>query len=1488
MVQSAPDMLPTWLGDGTVPKDSLGYLLRPEVNLSSRLSIFTLLIFISRMLKSGTIFLLINAVFVLQISGTEYHKGPRQGFIENRGQIIDQHYKANSSVLFLLTTPGMNVQLRRGGFSYDVYSIENANRKDQNPKRPFKTQKSADTGYVTPFADSGADATQLLYKFHRIDFDLAGSDIGCEIVTSGPSGDYLNYYTAGTPSEGVKEVRSFQTVTYKNIYPNIDLEFLADPITGIKYNFVVHKGGRPGDIRLVISGPEIGLTDNGSLILKTSTGNVEEAIPAGYFIRNGIRTDFMPKFSQLDDNEFGIMTHGVPDDFTELVIDPVPIRVWATYYGGIDTEFGYGCAVDGIGNIYISGDTYSTSSIATTGAYQTTLQGWNDSFLAKFASSGERIWGTYFGGPDWEYNFNCTIDKAGNTYVAGSTESTSNISTPGCHQSVFGGSVDCYLVKFSPGGQRIWGTYYGGTNDEQLGFVKSDDSCNLYLTGMSHSNTNISTPGSFKPTTSGGDESFLVKFDSSGQRLWGTYYGGPMGDRANDCSISKNGYVYIAGMTASASGISTPGSFQPNWIGGLGGLDGFLACFNPAGQRLWGTYYGGNGYDLCVSVAADTIGNAYISGFTSSSNVISSAGSYQSIYAGNTDVFLARFSPDGTRRWGTYYGGTDHDSTNVSGLIAVDDSSHVYLTGFTNSTTGIATPGAYQTAFAGYYDAFLVKFDSAGQRIWGTYYGGSGNESNGSVAVNTNSVQYLTGSTSSIAGISTMGSHQRDIGGGYDAFLVKFQNCAGADPAQPITGPADVCQSTSGIQFTVPVINLATGYQWSLPPGFSITGGGNTNSITLTVAPNAASGQVFVNGINSCSIGIAATLTVTVHSRPVPELAGGVETCSGEITLYTTDAGKSLYQWSVSPGGTIVSGGSPADLTAGVLWNNPGSQWISVNYTDTNGCPALLPALKNVNVSAAYMVGVFISASAIDICAGSSVTFTATPVNGGNTPIYQWKVNAVNAINANNAVFTYVPLNGDVVTCLITSTFTVCTTNNPATSSPITMTVNQILPVGVTVVASSNPFCLGNTVTFTAIPVNGGLTPFYQWQVNGNNAGTNSPVFSFTPANGDMVNCILATTEPCSTGSPASGIPITMIANITLPAGVSIVASANPFCPGSAVTFTATTVNGGTAPIYQWKVNAVNAINANNAVFSYVPANGDTVTCQMTSNLSCVTGNPASSAKIIMIGSLAPNVVFSACFDTITTVNAKSFKLKGGLPLGGNYSGPGVNSSTGYFTPSIAGTGVKTINYSYINVYDCSANKSKSILVQPFPSFTCGGNLVDTRDNKVYPTVQIGSQCWMAANLDFGLAISDFTPQTDNCVPEKYTRPASRVPRPAFYQWDELMQYQTAEGSQGICPPGWHVPSESDWTILFNYYQGNSRAGRPLQDTIINGFRAIRSGVFYLQNSMSYLGFSTLFWSSTTSGQQRALAHGMNDWNYSVSLYPAFKANAFPARCLKD
>jgi len=267
----------------------------------------------------------------------------------------------------------------------------------------------------------------------------------------------------------------------------------------------------------------------------------------------------------------------------------------------------------------------------------------------------------------------------------------------------------------------------------------------------------------------------------------------------------------------------------------------------------------------------------------------------------------------------------------------------------------------------------------------------------------------------------------------------------------------------------------------------------------------------------------------------------------------------------------------------------------------------------------------------------------------------------------------------------------------------------------------------------------------------------------------------------------------------------------------------------------------------------------------------------------------SPAVSFTACFDTITTTNAKPFKLKGGIPLGGTYSGPGVTN--GIFYPAVAGVGTHQINYSYTNAALCTVTDHRSLItISPAP-FICGNLVTDIRDNKTYPTVHIGSQCWMAANLNYGTMIPGNSSQRDNCIPEKYCYndlTANCELQTANYQWDELMQYDETISNQGFCPPGWHVPTEADWNILFTNYINNAFAGSPLKYSGFSGFNALLSGAGHFNKTLDFQGFATFFWSSTSHGINKAWVHGMNDTDPSVSVYPAFRSNAFSVRCLKD
>jgi uncharacterized protein (TIGR02145 family) len=114
------------------------------------------------------------------------------------------------------------------------------------------------------------------------------------------------------------------------------------------------------------------------------------------------------------------------------------------------------------------------------------------------------------------------------------------------------------------------------------------------------------------------------------------------------------------------------------------------------------------------------------------------------------------------------------------------------------------------------------------------------------------------------------------------------------------------------------------------------------------------------------------------------------------------------------------------------------------------------------------------------------------------------------------------------------------------------------------------------------------------------------------------------------------------------------------------------------------------------------------------------------------------------------------------------------------------------------------------------------------------------------------------------------------------------MRYQADVAVQGICPPEWHIPAESEWNMLFNFYISNGFAGSPLKYSGYSGFNALLDGLRFKYEVWGMDNFASLFWSSTSHGADKAWAHGMNSFNPSVSFYPASKSNAFVVRCIKN
>lgn len=383
------------------------------------------------------------------------------------------------------------------------------------------------------------------------------------------------------------------------------------------------------------------------------------------------------------------------------------------------------------------------------------------------------VWGTYYGGEGDDSGNGIVTDVNGNIYITGTTSRISGIiGTPYVHQVSFGGSTDAFVANFDKSGIRQWATYYGGKGWENAKDICIDVNGNIYITGYTNGGFGIATTGAHQNFIAGETDAYIIKFNNLGTRLWGTYYGGNETDYSFSICTDKSGNIYITGQTESYTGIATSSSYKPTFGGGND--DAFIVKFNSIGIREWGTYYGGNSYQCALDICTDRNGNVFIIGVTGKSSDITTPNAYQKNYGGgNDDAFIAKFNTNGVRQWGTYYGGEGID--NGYGIIS-DKLCNIYITGISQSHTGIATIGAHKSKYDGSSEAFIAKFNSSGIREWGTYYGGYNGDGGTGICIDSNECIYIIGITNSTSEIATSNAPQDSLSSTdfNDAFIAKF------------------------------------------------------------------------------------------------------------------------------------------------------------------------------------------------------------------------------------------------------------------------------------------------------------------------------------------------------------------------------------------------------------------------------------------------------------------------------------------------------------------------------------------------------------------------------------------------------------------------------------------------------------------------------------------------------------------------------------------
>ncbi len=646
---------------------------------------------------------------------------------------------------------------------------------------------------------------------------LQGANADTKIVGIDELRGRSNYFSGNDPVKWRTRVPHYAKVTYKEVYPGVDLVFYGNQ-RQLEFDFVVAPGANPEAINFLLEGADKTEFDNsGRLVLSTGHGPIQLGKPLMYQETNGVKQEIEGRYvlnskpQSKDENSKSFSFDVAAYDRTKpLIIDP--ILYYATYLGGTGFDSAYSIAVDSIGNAYVTGVTNSPDFPAANGA-QVRTSSYDDVFVMKLNPAGtEIIYSTYLGGDAYDEGYGIAVDSLGNALVTGSTSSSDFPTTSGAFSETTGTPSTAFVTKLSSDGSTlIYSTYLGGTNSDGGSggsAIAVDVSGYAYITGTTTSIDFPTTEDAFDRTcgydgkcdrvhlpgtcwsfpydpnacTVPTSDAFVVKLNPQGSALvYSTFLGGESGDGGAAIAIDSQGNAYVTGSTDSY-GFPTENAFQttksPRYTGDPCRWfdtcpDAFIAKLNPQGSALiYSTYLGGHGDDYGTSIAVDSSGNAYVTGTTRAADFPTTPESFQptSCCVNISTAFVTKWSPTGGLIYSTFLGTVSRGTG-----IAVDSLGNAYMTGSTGSIglpiVNPVSPGG------GRQDSFVTKINADGTAVlFSSYLGGNLDDFANGIAVNSAGDIYVAGTTKStdFATLNALQTSLADASG--DAFVVSIRS----------------------------------------------------------------------------------------------------------------------------------------------------------------------------------------------------------------------------------------------------------------------------------------------------------------------------------------------------------------------------------------------------------------------------------------------------------------------------------------------------------------------------------------------------------------------------------------------------------------------------------------------------------------------------------------------------------------------------------------
>lgn len=642
--------------------------------------------------------------------------------------------------------------------------------------------------------------------------------------------------------------------------------------------------------------------------------------------------------------------------------------------------------------------------------------------------------------------------------------------------------------------QLDYSTFLGGIYADGINNIWVDSSGNAYLHGNTASTNFPTTAGAFQTTLGGptADNSFVAKLNPSGTALvFSTLIGGNNSETAFGLYVDSGGNIYLTGYTTSTNYPTTAGAFQT----ALTGSDNaYVTKLNPTGSALvYSTYLGGNSADAGTGIAADGAGNAYVDGYTRSTNFPTTAGSYQTTMPGPQSAFVAELNPTGTGLvYSTFLGGSGNDT--ASGIV-LDSGGNVYVAGGTDSTNFPTTAGAFQVSNGGTYNAFVAKLNPTGTGlVYSTYIGGNGTDQGEAVVVDGSGNAYVTGQTSSTNFPTTAGAYQTVLAGTINAFVLKLNATGTALVFSTYLGGSG---SDAGVRIAIDssgnsyVVGNTQSANFPISPGaFQTSYGGNGDVFISKLNPTGGLVYSTFLGGNNDDFGVGISL----------DSAGSVYVTGGTFSAnFPTTAG--AYQ-------TVFGGGSYSD---GFVTKFD----VTAFYTPTPGASTSTPTSSPTSTPTASFTSTPTSAASASTTVTPSVTISpsTTPTQvtilasqGANPPPNSNQLAGATNVPAQQVVFTN-PSNGPAT--LTSLTLSVAGSGNPSDITSVTLYENGVA-LGTTTFS-------GTTATFSfssLLPASSSVTFVVTANFYGSASGSYS--FSATGAAGTNGRALLFSDLPVS------------------------------------------------------------------------------------------------------------------------------------------------------------------------------------------------------------------------------------------------------------------------------------------------------------------------------------------------------------------------------------